>query len=63
MNWMEEFATNAEVSAESMMITAEAVLTETREAIEALTVSTLQRAHEMSHLRQRRKISSLPTRT
>ena len=32
-----------------MMIAAEAVLTETRETIEALTVSALQQAHEMSH--------------
>ena len=31
------------------MIAAEAVLTETRETIEALTVSALQQAHEMSH--------------
>ena len=45
-------ATNAEVSPESMMIAAEAVLTETRETIEALTVSTLQQAHEMSHRRE-----------
>ena len=59
MDELEESATNAEESAESMMIAAEAVLTETRETIEALTVSTLQQAHEMSHLlRQRRKISS-----
>ena len=48
MNWRES-ATSAEVSAESMMIAAEAVLTETRETIEALTVSALQQAHEMSH--------------
>ena len=40
---------NAEVTAESLMIAAEAVLTETGETIEALTVSTLQQAHEMSH--------------
>ena len=46
---LEESATNAEVSAESLMITAEAVLTEIRETIEALTVSALQHAHEMSH--------------
>ena len=32
-----------------MMITAEAVLTETRETTEALTVSALQQAYEMSH--------------
>ena len=46
---LEESATNAEVTAESLMIAAEAVLTETRETIEALTVSALQQAHEMSH--------------
>ena len=40
---------NAEKSAESMMVAAEAVLTETRETIEALTVSSLQQSHEMSH--------------
>ena len=44
-----ESARNAEVTAESLMIAAEAVLTETRETIEALTVSALQQAHEMSH--------------
>ena len=49
MDELEESATNAEVSVESMMIAAEAVLTETRETIEALTVSALQQAHEMSH--------------
>ena len=38
---LEESATNAEVSAESLMIAAEAVLTETRETIEARTVSAL----------------------
>ena len=32
-----------------MLVAAEAVLTETRETIEALTVSALQQAHEMSH--------------
>ena len=40
---------NAEKSAEAMMVAAEAVLTETRETIEARTVSALQQAHEMSH--------------
>ena len=40
---------NAEISAEAMMIAAETVLTETRETIEALRVSALQQAHEMSH--------------
>ena len=49
MDELEESATNAEVSAEAMMIAAEAVLTETRQTIEALTVSALQQAHEMSH--------------
>ena len=45
MDEVEESATNAEVSAESLMISAEAVLTETRETTEALTVS----AHEQAH--------------
>ena len=49
MDELEEFATNAEVSAESFMIAAEAVLTETRETLEVLRVSALQQAHEMSH--------------
>ena len=49
MDELEESATNAEVPAESLMITAEAALTETREKIEALSVSALQQAHEMSH--------------
>ena len=49
MDELEESATNAEVSAESMMIAAEAVFTESRETVEALTVSDLQQAHEMSH--------------
>ena len=49
MDELEESATNAEVTAESMMIAAEAVLTETRETIEALTVSALQQAHELCH--------------
>ena len=40
---------NAEKSAEAMMVAAEAVLTETRETNEALTISALQQAHEMSH--------------
>ena len=44
-----ESATNAEVTAESLMIAAEAVLIETRETVEALTVAALQQAHEMSH--------------
>ena len=46
---LEESATNEEVTAESLLIAAEAVLTETRETIEALTISALQQAHEMSH--------------
>ena len=37
MDELVESATNAEVTAESLMIAAEAVLTETRETIEALT--------------------------
>ena len=49
MDELEESATNAEVTAESLMIAAEAVLTETRETFEALRVSALQQAHEMSH--------------
>ena len=49
MDELEESATNAEIAAESLMIAAEAVLTETRETIEALTVSAFQQAHEMSH--------------
>ena len=48
MDELEEFPTNADISAEAMMVEAEAVLTETRETIEALTVSALQQAHEMS---------------
>ena len=46
---LEESATNAEMSAEVMLVAAEAVLTETRETHEALTVSALQQAGEMSH--------------
>ena len=34
---------------ETMMVAAEAVLTETRETVEALTISALQQAHAMSH--------------
>ena len=49
MDELEESATNAETSAEALLVAAEAVLTETRETIEALTVSALQQAHEMSH--------------
>ena len=49
MDELEESAMNAEVSAETLMIAAEAVLTETRETIEKLTVQALQQAHEMSH--------------
>ena len=60
---LEESATNAEVSAEAMMIAAETVLTETRETIEALRVSALQQAHEMSHRPETTAKSFLPTRT
>ena len=49
MDELEESAMNAEKSAEAMMVAAEAALTETRETIEALRVSALQQAHEMSH--------------
>ena len=52
MDELEESTTNAEISAEPMMIAAEAVLTETRETIEALTVSALKQAHEISHRSQ-----------
>ena len=47
MDELGESATNAEVSAETLMIAAEAVSTETRETFEALTVSALQQAHEI----------------
>ena len=46
---LEESATNAEVTAEPLKNGAETVLTETRETIEALAVSALQQAREMSH--------------
>ena len=46
---LEESATNGEVTAESLMTAAEVALSETRETIEALTVSALRQAHEMSH--------------
>ena len=49
MDELEESATNAGVTSESLMIAAEAVLTESRETIVALTVSALQQTHEMSH--------------
>ena len=49
MDELEESAKNAEVSAEAMMVAAEAVLAETRETIDALTVSALQQTHELSH--------------
>ena len=45
MDELEESAMNAEISAEAMMVAAEAVLTETRETTEAFTVSALQEAH------------------
>ena len=49
MDELEESATNADVSAEAVVVAAGAALTETRETIEALTVSALPQAHEMSH--------------
>ena len=49
MGELEESATNAEMSAEAMLVAVEAVLTETRETIEALRVSALQQAHGMRH--------------
>ena len=49
MDELEESAMNAEMSADELMVAAESVLTETRETIEALTVSALPQAHEMSH--------------
>ena len=49
MDELEESATNAEATAESLMIAGGAVLAETRETIEALTHSAFQQAHEMSH--------------
>ena len=49
MDDLEESAANGEVTAKSLMTAAGAVLTETRETIEALRVSALQQAHETSH--------------
>ena len=49
MDEMEESATNAHLTAESLLIAAEVVVTETRQTIELLTVSALQQAHEMCH--------------
>ena len=49
MGELEESATNADMSAEAMLVAVEAVLTETRETIEALRVSALQQAHGMRH--------------
>ena len=48
---LEESAMNddAETSAEAMLVAVEAVLTETCETVEALTVSALQQAHAASH--------------
>ena len=64
MDDLEEFATKAEVTTESLIIAAEAVLTGTCETIETLTVSALQQAHEMSHRpERRRKVSSKLTIT
>ena len=51
----------AEKSVGAMIVAAEAVLTETRETIEALTVSALQQAHEMSHRPQTTAESFLPS--
>ena len=48
MDELEECAMNAEKSAEAMMVATDAVLTETRETIEPLTISALQQAHELS---------------
>ena len=56
-----ESATNAEVTAESLMIAAEAVLTETRETVEALTV--LSSSTSSRNESPRRKVSSKLTRT
>ena len=49
LNELVESAENAEVTAESLMIAAEATLSVTRETIEALTVSALEQVHEMIH--------------
>ena len=49
MDELEESAMNAEKSAVAMMVATGVVLTETRETIEAIKVSALQQAHEMSH--------------
>ena len=49
MDELEKSATNAEVTAGSLVIAADAVLMETHGTVEALTVSALQQAHEMSH--------------
>ena len=40
---------DAEKSVGAMLVAVEAVLTETRETVEALTVSVLQQAHPASH--------------
>ena len=47
---------------ETMMVAAEAVLTETRETVEALTVSALQQAHAMSHRTETTAESSFQAR-
>ena len=46
---------------DTMLVAAEAVLTETRETTEALTVSALQLAHEMSHRAETMGASSSET--
>ena len=48
MDELEESATNAEVSAEAMLIAAGAVLTETREPIEALRISSRRWQEQLS---------------
>ena len=49
MDELAESATNAEKSAGAMLVAVEAVLTVTRETVEALTVSALQEGHAASH--------------
>ena len=49
---------------ETILVAAEAVLSDTRERVEELTVSALQQAHAMSHApRQRQRVSFKLTRT
>ena len=51
LDYLEESAMNddAEKSAEAMLVAVEAVVTETRETVDRLTVSALHKAHAMSH--------------